>query len=274
MYHDLRRSPSVLGLLAAATLACGTPVDIPSSPSTPMPNFSSITAAQWDSLTQRRIVFGHQSVGRNILTGVKTVLAANPGIALRVVQGAPTDDSPGLYHEDVGQNGDPASKSTHLAALVDSAHVDAALVKFCYVDVTEVTDADSLFANYQSWVAALQQRHPDLRIVHATLPLTSLDGRREWLMGKLKGRKTARDLNLTRHRYNEMLRREYVGRAPVFDIAALESTRADGSRITFRYRGVDVPTLDPEITDDGGHLNATGQRRAAEAFLALLASSL
>jgi lysophospholipase L1-like esterase len=237
-----------------------------------MPEFSAITQAQWDSLAQRRIYFGHQSVGRNIVAGIDLVLKDNPQLGLRHIEGVPADSAPGLYHQNVGQNRDIDSKRRDFAAATDSAAVDAAMIKFCYVDITGDTDPDSLFASYREWIASVQQRHPGMRIVHATLPLTDLDGRRDWLMGKIRGEATKRDLNYIRHRYNTLLRAEYAGKAPIFDIAALESTRDDGTRTTFRYKGEDVPFMNPELTNDGGHLNVAGQRKVAERFLALLAS--
>ncbi len=234
--------------------------------------FAEITPAQWKALARQRLVFGHQSVGRNIVAGLTEVLTAHPEIGVRVVQGLPTDDQPGLYHENVGRNRDVASKTTHFDALADSAQFDAAVLKFCYVDVGETSNADSMFVDYQRWVDNLQRRHPTLRIIHATLPLTSLDSPKERILSFIRGQRSARELNVVRHTYNEKLRAAYAGRAPIFDIAALESTRPDGSRVTFRSKGQDIPYLNPDITYDGGHLNEMGRQRAAEQFLAVLAS--
>lgn len=260
-----------LACTAILTAACGGD-PLPPAPPVTMPEFSAITPAQWEALAQRRVYFGHQSVGRNIVAGLDVVLANNPQLGLRVVEGVPTDSAPGLYHQNVGQNRDIESKRRDFVAATDSAAVDAAMLKFCYVDINGDTDPDSLFANYREWIAGVQAKHPDMRIVHATLPLTDLEGRREWLMGKIRRDATKRDLNYIRHRYNTLLRAEYAGKAPIFDIAALESTRDDGTRTTFRYKGEDVPFMNPALTDDGGHLNLDGQRKVAERFLALLAA--
>lgn len=40
--------------------------------------FADVTEAEWEGLASRRIFFGHQSVGRNILAGVRTFLATIP----------------------------------------------------------------------------------------------------------------------------------------------------------------------------------------------------
>lgn len=257
--------------LAAFAVACR-PDPLPPAPPVTMPEFSTVTAAQWEALARRRIYFGHQSVGRNIVAGIERVLADNPQLGLRIVEGVPVDTAPGLYHQNVGRNEDIASKRRDFVAATDAASVDAAMLKFCYVDINGETDPDSLFADYRAWIAGVQAKHPDMRIVHATLPLTDLEGRREWLMGKLRRYATKRDLNYIRHRYNTLLRAEYAGKAAIFDIAALESTRDDGTRTTFRHRGEDVPFMNPALTDDGGHLNVAGQRKVAERFLALLAA--
>lgn len=261
----------VLAGIAVLSAACGGN-PLPPAPPVTMPEFSAITTAQWQALAQRRIYFGHQSVGRNMIAGIEAVLADNPQLGLRVVEGLPSDSAPGLYHQNVGQNGNVDSKRRDFVTATDAGPVDAAMLKFCYVDIDGDTDPNALFASYREWVTEVQRRHPDLRVVHATMPLTDLEGRREWLMSKIRGQATKRDLNYIRYRYNELLRAEYAGKEPIFDIAALESTREDGTRVTFRYKGVDVPLMDPDLTDDGGHLNLAGQRKVAERFLALLAS--
>jgi hypothetical protein len=67
------------------------------------------------------------------------------------------------------------------------------------------------------------------------------------------------------------MRREYGGREPLFDLAAVESTRPDGSRETLSLGGKTAFALHPGYTNDGSHLNEVGRRRAAEALLTLLA---
>jgi lysophospholipase L1-like esterase len=66
-----------------------------------------------------------------------------------------------------------------------------------------------------------------------------------------------------------MLREKYAGE-PLFDLAKVESTRPNGSRSFFHDGANVVYTLAPELTDDGGHLNATGRLAAAEEFAAVI----
>jgi lysophospholipase L1-like esterase len=76
--------------------------------------------------------------------------------------------------------------------------------------------------------------------------------------------------NANRTRFNDMLRAEYGGKDPIFDIAKLEST-AGGSRNVFEYDGQKVEALVPAYTNDGGHLSDEGKRWIAEQLLIFLA---
>lgn len=271
-----RMRRGMLVTAGAVALACGGErMSIPPAPEAPQPRFSDITTAQWTALGQKRLYFGHQSVGGNIIDGVTTILAERPDIPLRVFQATSVDSSSpaGLYEARIGTNGDPGSKTAAFERTLEDGGASVGILKFCFVDVEGARNPDSLFAAYRRDMAALQAREPGLVIVHVTMPLTTTgEGRRDLLKAKLLGRPTSYDLNLIRNRYNALLRQAYVGKAPVFDLARLESTRPDGSRSYFT-RGPDtVYTLAPEWTDDGGHLNAVARRSVAESFLAVLAS--
>ena len=45
----------------------------------------SVTEASWSKLAGKRIFFGHQSVGENILDGISELVAANPKLGIRAV---------------------------------------------------------------------------------------------------------------------------------------------------------------------------------------------
>ena len=242
-------------------------------------SFSDVTPAQWRSLESARLFFGHQSVGGNVLDGVADVLAAHPEIRLRVIDagagGAMAE--PGLYHARVGRNGAPETKLEAFTAATRSlsgAGERAALLKFCYVDVTPATDPVALFESYRATVESVRAADPGLAIVHVTLPLTADRGTVFHLRTLVRGNgaRSDRALNAIRHRYNELLRTTYGERDAIFDLAALESTTASGEQTSVKYAGERVPVLAREWTNDGGHLNEAGRRRAAEAFLATLAT--
>jgi hypothetical protein len=69
-----------------------------------------------------------------------------------------------------------------------------------------------------------------------------------------------------------MLRKEYTGKEPIFDLAALESTNPDGTRLSFTQNGKTAYALVPTYTTDGGHLNEQGRKLVAEQLLIFLAS--
>lgn len=229
-------------------------------------------------LAQRRIFFAHQSVGGNILEGLQQA-AVSSGVNLRVVEapaaGAPA--APGtVLHALVGDNGQPDRKLDDFERLLDgglAAQVDVALVKFCYVDVDARTDVRPLFERYLSRLAALRARHPGVTFVHVTVPITVVQsGPRAWVKRVLGRAPWGHDDNVRREAFNALLRQEYAGKEPLFDLAEVEATRPDGRRETYEANGTAIPRLVGAYTDDGGHLNAAGRAHVASAFAAFLAS--
>jgi hypothetical protein len=273
-----------LKLAAAAACGCwlmiltscgGTQVDVPEEPMIEA-SLSDVSVDQWANLASRRIFFGHQSVGRNILAGVAEILKERPDLGIRVVHTDAPAAVPGaaLMESNLGNNGDPASKSDQFATALagpPNGAAEIALYKFCYLDVTPATNVDAMFDDYATRMRGLKQRYPGLTLVHVTLPLTTVEPAAKRLLKRLSGRTTAVDLNAKRKRFNDRLVAELGTRDPVFDLARLQSTRRDGSRSSIQQKGQTVYTLAAEWTDDGGHLNEAGQRRIAEQFLVFLA---
>ena len=227
-----------------------------------------------------RVVLGHQSVGRNILDGVRE-WSAELGVPLRIVEisGSPPDDLPGLFHSYIGTNGDPASKCEAFVTLLGQPlqrPYDLAMMKFCYVDMErrDRHDAEQLLDQYVAMLARLRAAHPDLRMLEVTMPLRAdPPGVRAWIK-RLIGRPTEEDDdNAARNAYNEALRRRFAGDS-LFDLATAESTRADGSRSAFMRNGAVVYTLAQNYTTDGGHLNREGRRHIAAVFLHAIATPL
>lgn len=232
-----------------------------------------VSDSTWARVASKRIFFGHQSVGGNILQGLEE-LAGGASVPLRIVASDRPDtvSGPALIHAAVGRNGDPRTK---LAAFLGAAGrpeaaVSVAMVKFCYLDITPATDPDSLFRDYRAAVEQLRQANPEATIVHITAPLTAEEGMPKRLLKKVLGRATVRDANRRRERYNALLRTEFE-REPLFDLAALESTRPDGGREASGGEADRAYALAPAYTDDGGHLNALGRRIVANRFLDFLA---
>lgn len=239
----------------------------------PLASIDEVTDAQWAALAKRRIFFGHQSVGGNIMQGVAEVLAANPSIPLKVVESRDVSDSlaPAFHHALVGRNDFPLEKFADFVTVAGGLDDGIAMLKLCYIDIHTHTNPQELFDSYRRSVEALKARNPSLTIVHFTAPLTSIENWKGRVRAALTRANTQRARNLVRHRYNELLRQAYEGKEPLFDIARLESTLPDGRRVHFRIDGEDVPLLAPQHTDDGGHLNASARRIAAEQLLIMLA---
>lgn len=228
-------------------------------------------------LSMRRVYFGHQSVGGNIIAGVEQLLrTVDGGSTLRVAEARDPRAiaGPALLHFAIGQNENPASKNADFLRVLDArTSRDSAIVmmKYCYIDVNPATNPDTVFAAYQALVAEVRARHPDVTLVHVTMPLTTDASGASATLRRLLGRTTARELNQKRSHYNDLLRSHFASE-PVFDLAALEATGTDGSVHRVERNGQWIYALAPELTMDGGHLNDLGQRRVAEQFVATLAS--
>lgn len=230
--------------------------------------------AELEAIAQVRIFFGHQSVGSDILEGLKD-LAAAENLPVQIVQvPAACGLSRGTVgHGLVGENGAPGSKVQSFVQAFEGSEgepPDYALMKFCYVDFQPNSDVEAIFAEYRKAMDELKRRYPSTTFVHVTVPLTAGEG----LKGRIKrllGRETSAAYNEVRERFNERLRKTYAGE-PIFDLAVVESTRPDGSRATERVGGRDIPMLYDAYTYDGGHLTPLGREHAARELVRLIAS--
>jgi len=229
------------------------------------------------ALATRRVFFGHQSVGGNLLDGVRDWLRES-GISWPIVEpaGAPRDGG-ALIHAAVGHNGQPSTKCRDFRQLLDSGtlgHVDVAVLKYCYVDVQEAGDVSALVREYRDTLEDLARRHPTTVVVPVTVPLTHAEGGLGVVARELLGRPNPSKLkNLARQAFNDALRQGWSA-TPIFDLAAAESTRPDGTNNTFTYQGRQGQNLVAAYTDDGRHLNATGRRAVAAAFVQTLAAAV
>ena len=241
-------------------------------------NLSSLTAEEKAALTRRRIFFGHQSVGSNIMEGVAALAHEDPSLGLRVADlaGVPAPSGGFFAHDKVGQNGQPAGKTDDFASKVDgrlAGRVDVALHKYCYIDINDRSNPSALFAHYRDTMAALRRQHPEVTFVHVTAPLTHVQKGPKVLVKRLIGRPPGGYLdNLRREQFNELMRREYAGREPLFDLAAVEATRPDGSEERFSWKGRTGRALYPAYGSDGRHLNDRGRRHVAAQLIVMLAT--
>jgi hypothetical protein len=151
--------------------------------------------------------------------------------------------------------------------------LDVALMKFCYVDFFTNEKVSEVFLEYRRTMAAIKAAYPRLTIVHMTVPLTVVQtGPKAWVKRVIGRPVYGVNENVARTEFNELIRGEYDGKEPLFDIAALEATRADGSRSQFISDERAYDELAVEHSSDGGHLNESGRRWIAAHLLAYLAS--
>jgi len=245
------------------------------------PSIKDIPGSAWKKLSKKRIYFGHQSVGNNIINGIKDLMKENSQINLNIVKTAdPADFKTGIFaHSSVGENENPQSKIDAFASFVEKGIGDTANIaffKFCFVDIDTGTDIQKLFTEYKSKMLLLKKQYPKTTFIHFTVPLlkkskTSLKSLIKKILGK-NGGFFDNQHNIKRNEFNDLLRNEFEGKEPVFDLSKLESTHPDGSMETFTKDGENYYSLVPDYTDDGGHLNEKGRKIVAEQLLILLAN--
>ena len=235
---------------------------------------NNISEKMLEKIAEKKIYFGHQSVGFNILDGVNDILKETPNIKLNIVK---TSDSallktPILAHSPIGLNDEPESKTQDFANKMKNGlgnNADIAFFKFCYVDITSRTDIDKVFSDYKKNIENLKKEYPATKFIHVTVPLTVSKPTIKTFVKKLMGRQ---DNNIKRNLFNEKLQKEYEGNDPVFDLAKTESTYPNGSRASFTSGGANYYSLVPEYTDDGGHLNERGRKVVALELLNFLSN--
>lgn len=240
-------------------------------------SISEIPAEDWQKLSQKKIYFGHQSVGNNIIDGINKIMQSNKTIKLNIVK--TTDpaafDKPIFAHSDVGKNDDPESKIKAFQEYIRKGignKADFAFFKFCFWDIRNKTDVKAVFQSYKEALSQLKTKFPSTRFIHMTVPLMSYQNGIKSRIKRVLNMSIESDIdNIKRNELNELILNEYNGKEPVFDIAMAESTLPDGTRTSFSKDGKTYYTLADDYTNDGGHLNEKGQKVVVEQFLVFLA---
>jgi hypothetical protein len=256
-------------------LSCGG--ETMKSESVRLPSLNDITEETWAKLAEKRIFFGHQSVGDNIIKGINRIKSTREAVKLNIVEigDAKSFNQPGLAHASVGKNDDPESKILAFRDYMKNGigeKADMAFFKFCFWDIRNMTDIRGIFEEYKTTLAELKSQYPKTVFIHATVPLmVHPDGVKNKIR-RVLGRRIEQDMdNVRRNELNDLILNEYLGKDPILDIAQAESVLPGGARTFFVQNGKKYYFLASEYTRDGGHLNEEGQERVAEQFLITLA---
>jgi hypothetical protein len=276
---------AVLMLSTTIAVACGGPDEDRgrvASRDEPGPDDTVVSediGADLRELARSRIYFGRHSVGRNMLSGLE-LLAAEHGIDGIHVVDLDAESAVGdtfLVHSRIGENMSPRTKVDGFARRLRGglpAKPDVAFMKFCYVDFDPNSDVPALFDYYRSTLDRLGEELPDMRLLHATVPLMARERDVKSRIKLLLGRPLWGDeANGKRQEFNELLAQTYDADL-IVDIARAESTHPDGTREQFEKNGRVYYSLNPAYTTDGGHLNEAGQRRVAAEMVRVLARNL
>jgi len=240
----------------------------------------SFLTEDFDAVRNHFMFFGHQSVGGNILDGLATLGTADGRYLVNCSNAsnwyelsnwtpAGGHGSGGLGEQGVGANGDPESKIRDFHGYISNpdangntigGHASIALYKFCFVDINESTDVDTLLSEYSADMAALETAFPATIFVYMTVPLLISED----------------ESNVRHNQYNALVRSYCQTHSrPLFDIADLEAVNADGTRATFSFGGSSYDKLSLDWNQPGDdHLNASGGQRLAKAMILMFADIL
>jgi len=246
----------------------------------PLRRISDMPRHYWTMLAEKKIFFGHQSVGFNIVEGLKDVMKEHDYITLNIVEtNDPADfDQPIFAHAKVGHNLDPTSKINAFCDIMDSGvgdKADIAFFKFCYVDIMRDSEPKQIFNRYTGAMNELSRRYPQTTFLHVTVPVCSVPRSAKKvvksLIKRLIGRPGVFEDNVKRWEYNALLNDAYGKQQEFFDLALTETVGLNGFRAYMKKGDQKVFIMLPQYTTDGGHLNEEGRKIVAEQLLIVLA---
>ena len=263
----------IVGLLLVA-IGCGRKAPDPLDVS--YRKLRDVPREKWDRLAQKKIFFGHQSVGRNILEGLEKVLKSVPEIRLEIKETSDLRDfrGPVFAHARIGQNRDPQGKIEHFRRILESGvgqAADVAFFKFCYVDMDRSTRIEDLIEPFDKALEEWTGKYPNLVILPVTSPLTNAAPGVKAKIKRILGMGPAlKPDNIKRNLFNDHIRTKYG--ADIWDLADAEASTAEGSRVSFQDAGETRFLLNRAYTMDGGHLNEVGSQVIAIDLLLRLAA--
>ena len=227
-----------------------------------------LDSTNMESLIYKKVFFGHQSVGKNILDGLDELLKEHDYTYWPIKQTRNVKDivSPVFAHDFIGENTDPVSKINDFHTLVDEGfkdNLDIAFFKFCYVDINYKSDIDKILDYYLSKMEDIEIKYAETQFIYCTVPLKAEKKDFKAFVKKILDRNDNKYRNLFNTKLKSRLKNK-----PIFDLAGIESTYPDGGREETAYGYALVPAY----TYDGGHLNASGRKIIAKKMLDFLSA--
>jgi len=241
-----------------------------------------IPQQSWDTLSNKKIYFGHQSVGYDIVDGITDIMQALPYIKLNVkdTKEPSNFETPIFAHSGVGGNKYPLLKCEDFKVNIENGigeKVDIAFFKYCWADIQKDTDVEKILQAYVETITYLETKYPNVQFIYVTVPLQvpqsplSLKGIIKRFLGyKYLGQEQE---NIKRNSFNEFLREKCKGKI-LFDLEKIESTYSNGERYIIKRKNFKYISLIPEYTNDGGHPNELGRKIIAKELLKLLISNM
>lgn len=225
----------------------------------PPPVAGELTAQKLTAVKSKRILFGHQSVGGNMVSGISSLYSSYGVSPIQQIGTGQINSVSGGFFADfyVGENYDPLGKIADFNTTVRqySSRLDIAFFKLCYVDINGSTNVQAIFNSYKTTMDQLVSDFPNIKFVFST-------GALDWWDPSAA---------LKREQLNNLIRQEYGSTGRLFDLAKIESTRPDGTRVSGTQSGQTYYQIWDDYSDDGGHLNSTGIRLVDTALFNLLA---
>lgn len=227
------------------------------------PPSSDLDLAAYNAALSKRTVFGHQSVGWQVLQGVQMWADEfnQPNPTFPDYEGAGLPGSGGfLGHFYAGTNGDVFTKTAEFLSHLGNnlaSQVDIIVLKFCYADMRSNSGytPQQMFDEYKSWVDTVESTYPALTIIYATAAI-------------VMGENSDGANNGLRQTYNDLVRAEYAASGRLWDVADIQSTDPSGNKVL--YGGIES-LYSGYASPDQRHIYGLGRTTVSAPLLQIIA---
>jgi len=141
-----------------------------------------------DKARTLKVFFGHQSVGNNIMDGLRDLAKLNPDRYAcniqRIFNPNWYDHNHGFGEAPIGKNGSCSAKVEDFVKRMNEGlgeRVDVAMMKFCFVDFTPKDNPEKDWRLYREGLETVEKAHPKVRVVWWTSPLMAPSNNRRAL---------------------------------------------------------------------------------------------